>query len=427
MDTLPLELQQRVCSCLTIQDLKSLRLASKVWAAAACRYLLPRIFLFNHPDSCQEVQEIANHPYLKHSVTTLVMDTSCIHPKLKFDQWARNLANSSSTPRSEELETVTSGSDARVDRISHREKVRSDTLKLREQWVSYCADQQNSLKGLMLSSIALAFSECPRLKNLIVECHLKSEYGVHSSAGMLEKRRQFYRRLPSSNTERSSSKYEWSWESMHFDIWDVLKPVHDSGRSLGSLVLLDADLACPLDWTPPNTPIFQTLKHLRQINSPKNFLRHIVASAPELESFGTFDHWNRRAYPSMPSLMSGPLLPNLRALSLNRMTKGEDLAQFLVRQSKTLQHLRIDQGYRSFFDWSRVVADVRGKLPNLRRVEFNNLAKGPLPFRWGMANYFSTVDILQGHKHKLESDPMELENGLWEDYEQMFFPDKIRT
>lgn len=131
MDTLPLELQQRVCSYLTIKDLKSLRLASKVWTAAACRYLLPRIFLFSHPDSCQEVQDIANHPCLKHSVTTLVMDTSCIHPKLKFDQWARNLANSSSTPRSEDVETVNSGSDARAERISHREKLRSDTLKLR--------------------------------------------------------------------------------------------------------------------------------------------------------------------------------------------------------------------------------------------------------------------------------------------------------
>lgn len=131
MDALPLELQQRICSYLTIKDLKSLRLASKVWTAAACRDLLPRIFLFNHPDSCQEVQDIANHPYLKHSVTTLVIDTSCIHPDLKFDQWARNLANSSSTPRSEEVETVTSGSDARAERISHREKLRSDTLKLR--------------------------------------------------------------------------------------------------------------------------------------------------------------------------------------------------------------------------------------------------------------------------------------------------------
>ncbi|KAG9656998.1 hypothetical protein KCU64_g5496, partial [Aureobasidium melanogenum] len=351
------------------------------------------------------------------------MDTSCIHPKLKFDQWARNLANSSSTPRSEDVETVNSGSDARAERISHRERLRSDTLKLREQWISYCADQQTSLKRLMLSSIALAFSECPRLKNLIVECHLKRDYEVSSSAGMLEKRRQFHHRVPSSNAENSNSKYQWSWESMHFDIWDVFKPVHDAGRSLNSLLLLDADLAYSLDWTPPDTPIFQTLKHLRQINSPANFLTHIVASAPELESFGTFDRWNRRSYPSMPSLMSGPLLPNLRALSLNRMTKGKDLAQFLLRQSHTLQHLRIDQGYRGPFDWSRVVADVRGKLPNLRRVEFKNLAKGP--FRWGMANYFTTVDILQDHKHKLESGPIELENGLWEDYEQMFFPAKI--
>lgn len=133
METLPLELQQRICSCLTIQDLKSLRLATKAWTAAACRYLLPRIFLFNHPDSCQEVQDIAHHPCLKHSVTALVMDTSCLCLRLRYEQWVRNFAvmKPRSTPRTEEAKTVTSRPNARAQRISHREKLRADALKLR--------------------------------------------------------------------------------------------------------------------------------------------------------------------------------------------------------------------------------------------------------------------------------------------------------
>lgn len=147
----------------------------------------------------------------------------------------------------------------------------------------------------MLSSVALAFSECPRLKNLIVECHLRREYNTDSSSGMLTKRGQFHRRVPSSNTESSSSKYQWSWESMHFDIWDVLKPVHDANRALNYLVLLDADLACPLEWNPPGTPIFRHLKHHRLVNAPKNFLTHIVASAPELERSRCVEEQKERA------------------------------------------------------------------------------------------------------------------------------------
>lgn len=274
----------------------------------------------------------------------------------------------------------------------------------------------------MLTSIAHAFSSCPRLKNLIVECHISQESKIRSSFGMLKKREQFYRRVPSSNTQRSSSKYDWSWESMQLDIWDVLKPVHDAARSLNSLVLLDADLTCPLDWTPPTTPIFQSLRHLRQINCPTNFLTHVVASAPGLESFGTFDRWHHHLYPSVPSLLTGPLLPKLRACSFTCVAEGDYLVRFLLRHSDTLQHLRIDNSRGRTFDWSRFATVLRGKLPNLRRAEL----KGLMSYNgWGRRRRFTEIDILQDHKHNLETGLMEIEDGLWEDYEQMFFPEKI--
>ncbi|KAG9529864.1 hypothetical protein KCU93_g3189, partial [Aureobasidium melanogenum] len=419
METLPLELKQRICSYLTTKDLKSLRLTSKDYSVGACHYLLPRIFLFNHPDSCQEVQDIANHPELNQSVTTLVIDTGCFRPQLKYDQWARNFAVvESSTPTSREAKAATSGSGSRAERLSHRDK-------LHEQWKSYCAHQQESLKKLMLSSISLAFSECPRLKNLILQCYYRQDTEIDGSAGMLKKRQQFNRRVPSSYPERSASKYHWSWESMHFDIWDVLKPVHDAGQSLNSLVLLDADLACPLDWTPPDTPIFRGLKHLRQINSPMNFLRHVVASAPELESFGTFDCWNYKCYTSLPSLMSGPILANLQACSFNRVADTELFAEFLLRQSQTLKQLRIDNGRDYCFDCGRLVTSVKGKLPNLRRIEFRNVGSDHQIYG-GWANQYTANDILQDHKHILETGPMEIEDGLWEDYEQIFFPEKTK-
>jgi len=89
MDDLPLELKQRVCSYLKPKDLKSLRSTSKVYAAATDRYLLPRIFLFNHPDSFQEIEDIVNHPDLRHSVTTLVVDTSCLRSYTRYQDWTR--------------------------------------------------------------------------------------------------------------------------------------------------------------------------------------------------------------------------------------------------------------------------------------------------------------------------------------------------
>ncbi|KAI5253730.1 hypothetical protein E4T42_02692 [Aureobasidium subglaciale] len=64
MDSLPLELKQRVCSYLTPRDLKSLRLASK------------------------EIKDIAEHPILSQRVTTLVIDTSRFRSCPIFKQWS---------------------------------------------------------------------------------------------------------------------------------------------------------------------------------------------------------------------------------------------------------------------------------------------------------------------------------------------------
>lgn len=113
MDDLPLELKQRVCSYLTTKDLKSLRSISTGYAAATDRYFLPRIFLFNHPDSFEEIQIITDNPQLRHSVTTLVVDTSCL-PLLKYEKWAKSFVDDKPDPGQP---TVT-----RAERALRREK-----------------------------------------------------------------------------------------------------------------------------------------------------------------------------------------------------------------------------------------------------------------------------------------------------------------
>lgn len=75
---LPLELKQRICSYLTPKHFKFFRLTSRDHAAAASRYLLPRIFLLNHPDSSQGIRDIARHQLLSLPLTMLVIDVSCL-------------------------------------------------------------------------------------------------------------------------------------------------------------------------------------------------------------------------------------------------------------------------------------------------------------------------------------------------------------
>lgn len=71
MDTLPLELKQRICSFLTPKELKPLRLTSKIFAAAAGRYLIDRFILFNCPDSIATLGEIVRHEVFSKCITTL--------------------------------------------------------------------------------------------------------------------------------------------------------------------------------------------------------------------------------------------------------------------------------------------------------------------------------------------------------------------
>ena len=84
MDKLPLELLQRICSFFSDspKSLKPIRLVSKKFAAAGALYLIPRVFLFRHPDSFAEVNAIANHAVFCKHVTTLIMNLS---PLKDFD------------------------------------------------------------------------------------------------------------------------------------------------------------------------------------------------------------------------------------------------------------------------------------------------------------------------------------------------------
>jgi hypothetical protein len=281
----------------------------------------------------------------------------------------------------------------------------------------------------MLDSIALAVQECPKLRNLIIHSRKNQEIGPR----LHKKQDYFYHGVDLTAGKHSRHRYASPFASMGFGIWDLLKPFHVNGRALSSLVLLDGYLTYPQSWNMPPTTIFQNLKHLRHLGSFSTFLSHIVARAPELETIGVLgvnDGWNACA---LQLLIGKTVLGNLRACSLDHLAHGQDdLVEFLLRHSDTLQHLRITNESRgSSLDWPAFVSRVRGQLPNLRRVEIGGfrLRQQFIPHAggaWYALPAITGADVLQNHGHDLETGPMGIEEGLWDDCEQPFFPEKCK-
>ncbi|THZ79138.1 hypothetical protein D6C84_07988 [Aureobasidium pullulans] len=405
MDTLPPELKQRVCSYLTPRDLKSFRLTSTDYAAAASRYLLPRIFLLNHPDSFQEVRDIVNHPELSQQVTTLVIDVCRLKQYPRYDHWARIFAAPS--PAS----------------IGNQGSARAQVKK--------------STEKLMLECIALAFQKCPKLRNLIIDFEPEVGEGWELlennriASGLIEKRNHFYQDTFSSPATRRSFARRLHWDPIRFDLWDILKPVDDVNRALESLTVLE-DRYRPgtQGWTLPTTSIFRNLKHLRGSCWSPGFLTSIVACAPKLESLGIIDyHYHHSMAFALRDLLEKTSLKSLRACSLRCIGDGDAIARFVLRQSGTLQSFTL--GHMSMLSpsstmWTSLAARLKGQLPHIKRLKLIDLTE-PLVFdpTTGFPHpveFLTTDDILQDHEHELQTGPMELEDGLWEDYELRFFP-----
>lgn len=300
------------------------------------------------------------------------------------------------------------------------------------KWKAYqdrVSDQRKkSSKNRILNGIALAFQRCPRLKHLIIESG-----GIYRNDSALSKSilRVYRNDFPSSATH--TIDHFWSsWDIMTFAISDLLKPIQDADGSLESLALLDSRLVYHQDPTFSVTSIFQNLKHLRECGTPVDFLTSVVAAAPALESFGSLEAYGRQRTSPLSALINGPPLLKLRACSLRGVDDGDLLVRFLLRQKDSLERLRISGGlYLGRVDWISVATRVKGKLRNLRHVELNNLQIGPPTFstitRLWSCNFMTEKVILQDHERALETGSMEIEDGLWEDYEQIFFLKKTES
>ncbi|KAG9526140.1 hypothetical protein KCV07_g893, partial [Aureobasidium melanogenum] len=145
MEKLPFELKQRVCSFLQADPklLKPIRLVSKQFADAAAPYLLPRIFLVKHRDSCAEVREIADHAIFSKHITTLIVDPSNLKNHKSFQKWVA-------------VKKVTKA----------LRKSQEHYWKAQRQIAAYQSTEE--FRRCFLDTIAYAFKMCPNLVNIVI-------------------------------------------------------------------------------------------------------------------------------------------------------------------------------------------------------------------------------------------------------------------
>ncbi|KAK3060057.1 hypothetical protein LTS18_009441, partial [Coniosporium uncinatum] len=84
MDQLPVELIHRICAYLEqTSDICNFRLVDKAFSAVGAEYLLPEAYFFVHQDSYNHLLEIARHPHIRRSVTSLWHQAQFLAPVYK--------------------------------------------------------------------------------------------------------------------------------------------------------------------------------------------------------------------------------------------------------------------------------------------------------------------------------------------------------
>ncbi|THZ09466.1 hypothetical protein D6C91_09961 [Aureobasidium pullulans] len=170
MDALPLEIKENICSFLSPSHLKLLRLVSKEFASAAIPHFIPRIFLFNHHDSCLEVNKILRHPEIPKYINTLIVDPTFVQSFDNFDDWVEGYELNTLIVDPDFVQSFDNFDDW-VENYELR-KGRHSKTELEEKRKMYNTLRINQESGEIGRSMALvvrtAFSNCRNLKNFIL-------------------------------------------------------------------------------------------------------------------------------------------------------------------------------------------------------------------------------------------------------------------
>ncbi|THY26191.1 hypothetical protein D6D01_04549 [Aureobasidium pullulans] len=378
MDTLPPEIKAMVCSFLTPYQLGPVRLVSKAfYQAAALHYKIPRIFLFNHPNSLKELDNITSHPVYRDDVTTIIIDPTSM-PKMK-DQHdcVRNIPADWCVPRWEDfapppqkrfygvdgvlqLFYAAFGATYMYGKAWDDAKVSESKVERFWQTHNYVQSYQEStnVSAVICSKLQLAFNCCPKLRNIV----LTSLHGPKSAGS--KKKDSIFKYVFLGTGPQPPPR-------LHLD--DILPIAHAGSWPVETLTIYNIVLR---NRTRQTLPPLAGLSHLRIMNHIDRFhieLFDIMNAAPNLKTL-----WVRTDSWEDDILVWDEILRNIHLAHLEELFFGfvyfdtDDLVGFLLRHASSLRSLAMRRVFISR-GWSGLLRILKHQLPNLNKVSLNLL------------------------------------------------------
>ncbi|KAH0283786.1 hypothetical protein M436DRAFT_68581 [Aureobasidium namibiae CBS 147.97] len=463
MERLPLELKQRICSFLHANPklFKPIRLVSKDFASAAAPYIIPRIFLFRHPDSCDEVQKIVQHPVFSKYVTTIAVDVSKLKQYVSFERWADDHAEFRfqypdwcdyrpiDIHYDEDGNPVLTNSFALGIWIRATEEFSQawkDTIGALEELYSTFYDRQKSFadhvqvdatfEARFWKTVTDAFETCPRLANFII-----APPNIHDP--VMRRRDLVFRSCLA--TPRS-----FLLPANHIPpevgLKDILEATKNIRIGLNSLTIVDFPINCVHFSTITSVRSFESLKHIRigfnrlYDNPYTSFgfsLEGVLHAARLLETLWVETPPRHDNQYDAGGLLRAINSEHFRDILLSNAVVSEDaMVDFLLRHSGSLQQLdlgiTINPG-----TWVPTFQQVAKQMRALKRIQLVGICeihaseKVIFSTQWCLEAQNFIINggqLSQPEAYDLDTDfgpdgeePLRNgdlpENGLWSDYD----------
>lgn len=443
MDGLPLEIKQHLCSFLTPKHLKPLRLTSKVFAAVAIPHFVPRIFLFNHPDSCVEVRKIANHPEMSKYVNTIIIDPTEVQCFESFEEWVDNLPHSWAIPRWSDFDPGASTHPtlplvrwsnrvrrAKTEYTKRFVDAKYSKKKLLNFWelhrmLQEAQHEESAMDIEMGNTISWAFSKCSNLKNVVITgFHLQAEEGS-------KRRKKMFKDVKLAFPERGTITSMLAPQS-ELVLKDVL-----SDR-LQTLTIKNVELN---DW---NFGAMKDLRHLHvTIRSCQRDLGSefglAIQTATSLETLWIdYPSAGHPDFYSLDSLLQAIHLENIRECLFSCASATDiGLANFFLRHARSLHSFGLGGLRLKTGSWPSLFRSLSCKLPLLKKVTLMGLNLDPGFKMMYKSSYTRAAQMfimyggLEPTEKSMDIDStdddddssgirpssFELQDGLWEDYD----------
>jgi hypothetical protein len=382
MNKLPAELKDMVCSFLTPYQLRPVRLVSKAfYQAAALHYKVPRIFLFNHPNSLKALDNITSHSVYRIDVTTIIIDPTSV-PRMKDQHdFVRSLPIDWHVPRWEDFapppQEMFNGVDGVLqlfyaafsatymyDKAWDDAKFSESEVEEFWQTYNYVQSYQESINvsAVICSKLQLAFNCCPKLRNVVLTSLHRPD-----SAGRKKKDSIFKYVFPGTGPEQPQPQ-------LHLD--DILPIAHAGSWPVETLTICNIELR---KWTRQNPLTLSDLHHLRMLNDTDCFhieLFDILKAAQNLETL-----WARTNKSRDDILVWDEILRNIHLAHLEELFfefiyfDKDDLVGFLLRHASSLRSLAMRNVFISLLSggWPGLLRSLGHQLPNLNKVSLDFL------------------------------------------------------